>query len=266
MKARIDRYSGEQLEKIVLTIFSGLFLTFSLYVYQAYNIHNGISATGHSLLFRALSFGVLTSFIFYINEFWLSPMIDWNINKMVWRVWELWFGGTMTFLLFNYFWNWQEMRWFSYFQLLLEYVGVIIIPIGLSYFAKIHFQNKYSNIETVKPSKPEKITFQSSNDKTKLTLFPNDFLYATSADNYVEIIYLVNQQTQKTLLRGTLKDLENQFPNLPFQRCHRSYFINTQNIQIVKKESQKMVVQLKDIDVIIPISKKYQTTFESYLN
>lgn len=258
-----------RLEKIVLMISAGSFLAFSLYIYQVYNIQDGLSASGHSLLFRALSFGVLTFSIFYINEFWLEPIIDRNINKYIWRIWELWLGGTMTFVLFNYFWNWQELYWFAYFQLLLEYVGIIIIPIGLSFFTKIYFQNQQSNSQIVEalntPIIQQKITFASTNDQTKLTLFPNDFLYATSADNYVQVVYVVNQKTQKTLLRGTLKELENQFSNLPFQRCHRSYFINTEHIQIVKKEGQKMVLQLKNVEQIIPVSKKYQPTFESYL-
>lgn len=266
---RLQKIAPKRLEKIILVFFSGLFLAFCLYVYQAYNIQSGSSTSGHGLLFRAISFGILTSICFYIHEFLILPQFP-NSTTIIFRIWELWFGGTMTFLLFNFFWNWEEWFWKAYFQILLEYTGVIIIPIIISFFAKQYLKNAQQLIKTQQQIKetssliPALITFVGSNKKQQLTLPTNDFLLAVSADNYIEIFYLGNQSLEKTLLRCTLKELEKQFQNFPFQRCHRSFFININQIKLVKKSGQKVELVLHHIERSIPISKKYQEYFKSY--
>ena len=55
-----------------------------------------------------------------------------------------------------------------------------------------------------------------------------------------------------------MKDLEHQFQDYDFVRCHRSYFINTNNIRQVKKHNQKLEVGLNHVEYLIPVSKKYQ--------
>jgi DNA-binding LytR/AlgR family response regulator len=56
-----------------------------------------------------------------------------------------------------------------------------------------------------------------------------------------------------------MKDLENHFKNYPFERCHRSYFVNTTNIRQVKRSNQKLEIWLNHLDYSLPVSKKYQT-------
>ena len=156
MKTFLQKIEPVLLERILLIILSGSFLTFSLYVYQAYNIEGGYSYSGHSLLFRAICFGVLTSISFSLNEYLLHKVIP--VKYIIsWRIWELLMGGTVTFLLFNYFWNWQEWFYYSYFQLLLEYSAIIIFPILISHFIKKYViqlqyiqkeKDEYSQIET----------------------------------------------------------------------------------------------------------------------
>lgn len=262
MKTFLQKIEPVLLEKILLIILSGSFLTFSLYVYQAYNIEGGYSDSGHSLLFRAICFGVLTSISFLLNEYLLHKIIPVKYI-LSWRIWELIMGGTVTFLLFNYFWNWQEWFYRSYFQLLLEYSAIIIFPILISHFIKKYvIQLRYiqKGKDEHSPIKNnQKITFISTNQKQKLTLQLEDFLYATTADNYIEIYYIEGKVIKKSLLRMPMKDLENHFKNYPFERCHRSYFVNTTNIRQVKRSNQKLEIWLNHLDYSLPVSKKYQT-------
>ncbi len=269
---QINKYDSTKIEKLALTISSGSFLTFCLFAYQAYNIQSGFSVSGHSLLFRAIIFGLFISLSFAFNEYLIHPKLNFNFNIIQWRVWEIWFGGTVTFLWFNYFWNWQEWFVFAYFQITIECAGILIIPILGSYFlrkyldknnllekSKLEFEKEIAIIRKERFNlNKDQITFKSTNEKTQLNIAVNDFLYATSADNYVQIYYLSNNEVKHILLRSTLKILEKQFINFPFLRCHRSYFINKENIIQIKKSSTKTLIQLKDINKFIPVSKKYE--------
>ena len=61
-----------------------------------------------------------------------------------------------------------------------------------------------------------------------------------------------------SMVRTTLKSLEEALHSQGFMRCHRSYLINVKKIKIVRKERDGFYIDL-DQDGIgdIPISKTY---------
>ena len=87
----------------------------------------------------------------------------------------------------------------------------------------------------------------------------NDYVfYIESADNYVNIFYEKNGKMTHSMVRTTLKILEETLRPQGFMRCHRSYLINVKKIKIVRKERDGFYIDL-DLDGIgdIPISKTY---------
>ncbi len=91
-------------------------------------------------------------------------------------------------------------------------------------------------------------------------------LYLESTDNYVVVFYTSNGVVKKELLRNSLKKLENVFGDLPLKRCHRSYMVNLNNLSLVKKSGQKMILSLSNTSETIPVSKTYQKEFNEFLN
>ncbi|MEO1654426.1 MAG: LytTR family DNA-binding domain-containing protein, partial [Bacteroidota bacterium] len=55
-------------------------------------------------------------------------------------------------------------------------------------------------------------------------LYFSNLIYIKSADNYVEVYYLENDQLKKKLIRHNLKHIKVDFPQLI--QTHRSYLIN----------------------------------------
>lgn len=114
-----------------MTFLPGFALFFVLFIYEGFGIQPDVSYSGHGLLFQAIAFGGLTSINFFINEFvvarWVSITKIWQ--RILWHVWEIWMGSLLTFLLFNYFWNWTEWYWSGYLLIVFEYASVVIFPI-----------------------------------------------------------------------------------------------------------------------------------------
>lgn len=92
-----------------------------------------------------------------------------------------------------------------------------------------------------------------------LQLAPDDLVCIQSADNYVEVSFLIQGKTQRRLLRNTLSDMEAQAPFL--LRTHRSYLIHP--LHFVRWVSPN-AIQVKDQEV--PVSRSYKKQVSQALN
>lgn len=246
----------EHIDKWLLSLLTGFALFFVLFIYKAYNIQEGSSYSGHSLLFRSLTFGFITSLTFFINEFYLSGLfLLSNVKrKLYWIAWEIFMGANMTFLLFNYFWNWTELYWNGYFLLLFEYTCVVTFPVLF-----VHILLKKSKKT---PAGASKLHFLSENGKHRISLKPENLLYIRSGDNYVEVFYLSDNKVKCELLRNTLKAIEAQYAESPYlSRCHRSFIINPAQINQTISTNRQMQLDLGH-GINVPVSQKYQSNFD----
>lgn len=244
----------------LLTFSTGFFLFVVLFFYEGFNIQQGLSYSGHSLLFRALSFGFLTSLSFYINEMYTKKMfrLDSFIRLIAWHSWEIFKGTCLTFILFNYFWNWTELSWSSFSLLLGEYTIVMIFPIAVSYLATGN-ANRTAFSESM-------LVFESENKKDRLAIHPEHFLYITSEDNYVDIYYLSSGEVEHRLLRNTLKNIRSEFAADPhIQKCHRSYLVNPGNIKRIDYSGRSMKLNLGH-HIEIPVSQNHISDFSDLLS
>ncbi|WP_200975043.1 LytTR family DNA-binding domain-containing protein [Echinicola sp. 20G] len=247
----ILKYHPSYNKKWGLTILTGLFLFFVLYFYEGFGIEQGLSFSGHNLFIRALIFGLFTSLSFYIHEFLLSKFLvpKNNIQNVFWALLEIFMGANVTFLLFNYFWNWTEWFWNAYFLLLGEYSSVMLIPVIMVWL----WGKTQRKIEAAH----HMLTFKSENGKHQLKLKEENLLFIKSEDNYVEIHYLSNHKVKHELLRNTLKRIQEQNPTFHYLiKCHRSYLVNYQNIQQTQLAKSRMLLDLGH-DLFIPVSPKY---------
>ena len=255
MSYKIKRYIHNHLEQFLVVFLTGFFIFFVLFFYKGYNIQQGISYSGHGLLFRAISFGLITSFSFFINEFYIAGLFNLqNIKrKIIWNIWEIFIGANFTFILFNYFWNWTEWDWNGYILMLSEYTLVMIFPIMIG--------RSIANKRKKTPVDNEMMVFESENENQKLLIKPEHLLYLKSEDNYVEIFYLSDGKVKNSLIRNTLKHIERKFSdNEWLVRCHRSYIVNPKKIININKTNRQIILDL-GYSKQIPVSKKYQSDF-----
>ncbi|MEL7163126.1 MAG: LytTR family DNA-binding domain-containing protein, partial [Bacteroidota bacterium] len=110
------------------------------------------------------------------------------------------------------------------------FVGAVYLPtvllISILLLAGRWFLNSG---EASSPATTPLLSLSGTGRKDLLQLNPEQLVYATSAQNYVEVFYLADGELKKHLLRTTLKDLEQQAVLLV--RIHRSYLINPRHFR-----------------------------------
>lgn len=112
--------------------------------------------------------------------------------------------------------------------------------------------------ESVNPGNDDIINFVDEKDNLKLSVKQEYIYYLESANNYVNIYYIHNQELKRFMIRNTLKNLESMLQPYGFVRCHRSYIVNVKKIKIVRNEHDTFYLDLdQDSAGDIPISKTY---------
>lgn len=180
---------------LLFSLLSGFSVFYFLYFFGAYGIQKGLSYSGHSHLFRSISYGALTFAYLAIFENWLKPR--WAFTRFIyvaaWYVGLVLLGSQLIFLLFNFFWNWQEWNIEAYMLIMKEFPLMMMVP--LSFYLALKAILKPRIIEG------DYLLFQSENGKDQLKVSLHDFMYANSSGNYITIFYTSNNSSKQHLIR-----------------------------------------------------------------
>ncbi|MBI1184718.1 hypothetical protein GC194_10625 [bacterium] len=243
-----------QSSAFIFSLLSGVSVFYFLYVFGAYGIQRGVSYSGHSHFVRSFSFGLLTFAYILVCEKWLKPTfkISGHKREFMWYMTLVFIGIQLVFILFNYFWNWQEWNLLAYFLIAKEFPLMMVF--ALLFYGV--FRVLIKDVETQKAL----LLFQSVNTKDQLKIKPEDFLYANSSENYITIVYRAGGHSRKHLIRKPMKVLEEELvEHTDIVRNHRSYMVNRLNVQNIKKVKGK--VELEIGGEILPVSKQYEHYF-----
>jgi len=126
----------------------------------------------------------------------------------------------------------------------------VYYPIFFILLPVIIFAKWFLNKKGVHKS-AEKIILKGDNKLDILQIESSDLVCVSSADNYVEVSYLINGVLHKKLLRATLKNMELQLPEL--LKVHRSHLINPDHFKEWKSPTKILVTGIE-----VPVSKNYK--------
>ena len=139
----------------------------------------------------------------------------------------------------------------------------IILPLNLEHLIHKHT----SSVITVTPnitkaSESAVVALAHSNEHFELD--SSDFLYAKVDSNYTEVFTFSPIGIQKTLLRITLKEIEEQLQHvLPVFKTHRSYLVNLTAIASISGNAQGYQLLLKNCHTKIPVSRSNISSFNT---
>ena len=152
------------------------------------------------------------------------------------------------------------------------HVVIIIVIISIcamvSYLVVVEFyelrklvvklSKRSSGKKEIKNHDVREIEFKSDNKSEYFHLFPEQIILIKSANNYIEVIYKLNDKVQKKLIRNTLKATENLLSeHKEMIRCHRSCIVNKNYIQKINKSSDGLKLELFDYAQEIHVSRQY---------
>jgi hypothetical protein len=122
-------------------------------------------------------------------------------------------------------------------------------------------------LQPVKEVAPESfLLFTSENEKETLKLSPEQFLYAESADNYTDIVYIENSIVKRELIRSTLKRIETINTCKFIVRTHRTYLVNLRKVKAVTGNSQGYRMIFDDLEETVPVAKRASANVKKLLS
>lgn len=103
---------------------------------------------------------------------------------------------------------------------------------------------------------PSRVIIEADTNE-QLSIDPDSFLYAEAQDNYVQIFWKIDENTQNKMLRLSLSRLEEQLNQPYIERTHRSYIVNLDKVTQVKGNSNGLRLALENEPVEIPVSRAH---------
>ena len=110
------------------------------------------------------------------------------------------------------------------------------------------------------------ILLYDEHNEMRLSVKREDLIMIESADNYICVWYLNNEQIKKTMIRNTMKRVAGQLSNCSIQRCHRSYMINMDRVKVLRRDKDGVFIEFGIEGIFdVPISKTYIDNITKWL-
>jgi uncharacterized membrane protein len=224
--------------------------------------------------FFLLGFG-LTNFIVLSFNVYVLPRVFSNIfdedrwsvgREMGWILWNV-FACVTAAAFYEFI---QPACPFSFTHLMGGYLKgflMAIIPLAivvlLAYlmFLKIKLRQAEEITRKLGASSKEMadewIQLVSESGTEKMRVSANDLLFIQSSDNYSNIVWREDTQNKKTLIRSSLKRLEEQIPISYIIRCHRSFIVNLSRVYSVSGNANGYRLHLKNCAEPIPVARGF---------
>lgn len=140
-------------------------------------------------------------------------------------------------------------------------IGVLALMVIILVMLVKHLHTKIEDISrstTESSEKTDMYNFYDERGELKLSVKPENVYYIESADNYVQIHYRSGKKIQVLMVRNSMKNIEWRFKDMHLVRCHRSYIVNVDLVQAVRRIDGEMILDFEDPEIpALPVSKAY---------
>lgn len=200
--------------------------------------------------------------------FILRRTIDMNWSLFIlWCFMEVVFAGMMTSILVAVGWG-GAIPYFTVMSKCLLYIlAIVVFPYAIiSLGVQVYVLGKRAqNVPFV--DEKTLIRFYDEQKRLKLVVASDAVLYIEAEENYVHIVHLDNGKVKDFELRSSMRALEEVLQRHGLVRCHRSFFVNSAHVELLKKDVNGYALAQLDQEKVknIPVSKKYYDSIVTLL-
>lgn len=142
--------------------------------------------------------------------------------------------------------------------LVIPYAGTTLILMLRERRQQIEALREYiEKQDEARQETTENMNFYALGGKLAFSTHGINVLYIESADNYSNIHYINEGKEDTFILHNSLKNLDNEKKYPGLLRCHRSYMVNINNVKLLRKEKDGLVIELSQGGKAIPVSRTY---------
>lgn len=263
----LDKRNDKLLLIFIVLVFSVLFIN----VFKPWNIGRWYSDLGFIKFLRLSSYGLVVALVLLFTQFPLRLIFKQKEFKVVTYILWIFIEITLISLVYIFLYGNPVGNFLNDFLFSLKYTLLgSCIPYSFALLI-IYYKNQREEIvqlqtKLTQPTEKKLIAFKDENGKIKFSVLAKDLLVLESTDNYVSVYYILENKVQRELLRNTMKNMEEMFKESAVIRCHRSFMVNTINIEFVKKAGKKLNIKVRSMDKTISVSEKYSPLFLDFLS
>lgn len=274
-------YLRDSKKALLTNLIIGFFVAFFLIVFKPFQINLWI--TEH----RALKLAVF-GFISFLVPTVVSSIEHWLVLRMgledQWKIWHqilsvvaVLSGIAMGNLIYGHYLHIMHFSLGGFFNAFIVVCTIGVFPVTFyvlnnqNKLLKMHLENARQVNESiehlhdksiVKDVLPElnEVVLISENEKDRLVLKDFQLLYIESADNYCSVVFTENGATKRTLMRSSLKRMQEQLNSKLIVRCHRAYIINLKNVKHIDGNAAGYKLSFEGAEGSIPVSRNYSQT------
>lgn len=156
----------------------------------------------------------------------------------------------------------SDMLW----HVALDMLSILIVPyiITILLFALNdkrlqidELRNLVDATAALVPSEADNINFYDRGRKLAFSTRRANVLYIAAADNYCNIHYMNGDKEDTFILHNSMKQLDSSDDYKGLLRCHRGYMVNIENVKLLRKDKEGLVLELSQGDHSIPVSRTY---------
>ena len=281
LEKKIPEYLTDRRNIVSFILFTAAFALVFINIYAPFGVDKWLKVTGLQL-FVYSSIVILIGMLVIVISRMLMYIVT-RRNPLGYGKYALWIISELLVLALVY----AIIQWFflhvgNDFILVLRnsfrITAFIILLPYVFFWLYLSFKDKYTTLEKIKSGRSGKdlsapsekkvpgslllISFRDEKGMLKFSVKKEDLLYIEAADNYVIIHYLDNQKPAKYMVRNTLKRIEQELPNAGLVRSHRSFMVNIDNVKVIRKEKEGLIISFESpANISVPISKTYFDDF-----
>jgi hypothetical protein len=255
-------------KQLLIGFFIGLWLFLFLYFVEPFDMYQlnpserSFAALGYSIV------GVLTYIIIIpVQRVLYNIGHSWSLGKeILLLVSLLLISGITSFLFFKFILLPNEPNTYEFgFFFSQRVFPTVLLMLPIMIFLRWIFGDK-TNVEVISVApKQTNIVIKGENKAEVLHLKEAELVFIESANNYVKVHYLLQDELKNELFRTKISVLQKEFPFL--LKTHRSFLINPSHFLEWKRESSQTILILKPAITEIPVSKTYKKVLlEKFIN
>lgn len=265
---KISTYIYEKKNSARLILFTALFALIFINLYKPFNSPNwypGVSDRSF-MYFVFSSFIILTGVLVVVISrvflyYWGRKHDVGLFNYALWVLMELFFMS-LFYTFYTGYVN-PERDYLNVFResfintLLVVLLPYVVLHLYFAYKEK-EKQLQWLKEHRIETAPKQTISFYDEKGDLRLSVTRENLLYIEAADNYVNVWYLNKNTPAKLLLRNSLKTIEKYLEHTNVIRCHRSYMVNLETVNVIRRQKNGIYMAF-GLDLVsdIPVSKKY---------
>ena len=211
---------------------------------------------------------LLVTTLIVLGVMTLSRMLLFILRRTIdlnWSLYVLWCVGEIVacglFMSIPMGIGWAGTQtYFTTMSLCVLYMaGILVFPLSIiSMAVQLYVLDKRA-ANTPAIDEKKLIRFHDEQKRLKLVVSSDAILYIEAEENYVHIIHLDNGRVKRFSLRSSMRAIEELVQRHGLVRCHRSYFLNPERVEILRKDENGYFQARLDREGIepIPVSKRY---------